>query len=160
MKRSILLLVIAAITSAHVGSPDVFFKGSAGPYEIRVVVRPPEVVPGIARVTVRASPDVRRVAIRPVFWRAASKGAPTADETTRLGGESGTFVGSLWLMARGAYGVDVTVDGVRGPGTVIVPVASVATGQLQMSAALGAILLTLGIVLVAGLVTIVYKAAG
>lgn len=160
MKRIAVLLLIAAFTSAHVGSPDVFFKGSAGPYEIRVVVRPPEVVPGIARVTVRASPDVERVGIRPVFWRAGSKGAPSADEATRLEGESGTFVGSLWLMARGAYGVDVTVSGARGAGSALVPVASVATGQLQMSAGLGAILSVLGIALVAGLVTIVYKAAG
>lgn len=160
MKRIPLLLLIAAIASAHVGSPDVFFKGNAGPYGIRVVVRPPEVVPGIARVTVRASPDVQRVAIRPVFWRAGSKGAPSADEATRLEGASGTFVGSLWLMARGAYSVDVTVEGARGPGTVLVPVASVATGQLQMSTGLGVILVALGILLVAGLVTIVYKAAG
>lgn len=162
MKRIPLLVLIATISSAHVGSPDVFFQGKAGPYDIRVVVRPPEVVPGIARVTVRASSDVHRVVIRPVFWRAGSKGAPSADETARLEGErgGGTFIGSLWLMARGAYGVDVTIEGGRGKGTVLVPVASVATGQLQMSAGLGALLLALGVLLVAGLVTIVYKGAG
>src|SRR5687768_11639085 len=56
--------------SAHVGSPEVFFTGKAGVYDVRVVVRPPEVVPGIARVTVRVPADVDRVTIRPVFWRA------------------------------------------------------------------------------------------
>src|SRR5207237_2555851 len=41
---------LAVILSAHVGSPDVFYSGRAGPYDVRVIVRPPEVVPGVARV--------------------------------------------------------------------------------------------------------------
>src|SRR5687767_12910412 len=52
--------VLAVLVSAHVGSPDVFFAGKAGPYDIHVVVRPPQVVPGIARVTVRTPADVQR----------------------------------------------------------------------------------------------------
>ena len=39
---------LALILSAHVGSPDVFYSGRAGPYDIRVIIRPPEVVPGVA----------------------------------------------------------------------------------------------------------------
>lgn len=150
----------AVLLTAHVGSPDVFFRGRAGPYDVRVVVRPPEVVPGIARVTVRTGADVQRVAIRPVFWRVGSRGSPSADETRRLEGEHGTFSGSLWLMARGAYSVDVIVEGARGRANVMVPVASVATGRLAMGPMLGALLAVLGLVLFAGLVTIVYKGAG
>jgi hypothetical protein len=63
-------------------------------------------------------------------------------------------------MARGAYSVDVIVDGTRGKANVLVPVASVATGRLAMNPALGALLVTLGIVLCAGLVNIVHKGAG
>jgi len=153
---------LAVILAAHVGSPDVFFNGSAGPYALQVVVRPPQVVPGIARVTVRAPAAVHRVSIRPVFWRAGSRGAPSPDETRRLDGAAagGTFEGSLWLMARGAYSVDVIVDGGLGTAHVLVPVASVATGRLALSPALGALLAALAVVLVAGLVNIVYKAAG
>ena len=147
------------LLSAHIGSPNVFFSGSAGPYDVKVVVRPPEVVPGIARVTVRAGSDVQKVSIRPVFWRAGSKGAPSAD-ATKLVGQAGTFEGSLWLMARGAYSVDVIVTGTKGTANVLVPVASVATGRLEMNPILGALLAVLGVVLVAGLVNIVYKAAG
>jgi hypothetical protein len=117
-------------------------------------------VPGVARVTVRVPPDVQHVFIRPVYWRAGSKGAPSADETRRLEGEAQTFEGSLWLMARGAYSVDVTMEGARGKASVVVPVASVATGRLAMSPGLGALLVALGIVLCAGLVNIVYKSAG
>jgi hypothetical protein len=155
-----LALALIPVLSAHVGSPDVFFAGKAGPYDVRVVVRPPDVVPGVARVTVRAPDDVQKVSIRPVFYRAGSKGAPSADETRRMEGASGTFEGSLWLMARGSYSVDVIVDGARGSANVFVPVASVATGTLTMSPALGVLLAALGIVLVAGLVNIVHKAAG
>ena len=44
----ILLLPIAAL--AHVGSPDVYYEGDAGPYHLLVTVRPPAVIPGIAEI--------------------------------------------------------------------------------------------------------------
>jgi hypothetical protein len=154
------IVFLTVVVSGHVGSPDVFFAGKAGPYDIRVVVRPPQVVPGIARVTVRTPADVQRASIRPVFWRAGSKGAPSSDEMRQLEGQAGTFEGSIWLMARGAYTVDVSVSGARGTANVLVPVASVATGRLGMNPVLGALLAILGIMLFAGLVNIVYKGAG
>jgi len=152
---------MALALEAHVGSPDVFFSGRAGAYDIRVVIRPPEVVPGVARVTVRVPAEVRGVSIRPVYWRAGSKGAPSADEMRRIASsQAGTFEGSLWLMARGAYSVDVIVDGSLGRASVLVPVASIATGRLDMNPALAVLLVVLGVVLCAGLVNIVYKGAG
>ena len=157
-----LAATLAVVLAAHVGSPDVFFSGTAGPYAIRVVVRPPEVVPGVARVTVHTPARVERVSIRPVFWRAGTRGSPSADEMRKIDGSDGsaTFEGSLWLMARGAYGVDVIVEGGAGRANVLVPVPSVATGRLPLSPALGALLVVLGVVLVAGLINIVYKGAG
>lgn len=158
---SVLGVAVGAILlSGHVGSPNVFFAGKAGPYDVRVTVRPPEVVPGVAHVTVRTTVDVQRVFIRPVYWRAGSKGAPSADEMRRLAGEGRTFEGSVWLMAAGAYTVDVSIEGGEGQANVLVPVAAVATGRLEMSGGLAAVLVVLGIVLAAGLVTIVYKGAG
>src|SRR5205085_9303831 len=77
-----------------------------------------------------------------------------------VAGASRVYAGQLWLMARGAYSVYVTVDGPTGSGTAIVPVMSVATGRLGMSAGLGALLAALGILLVSGLITIVYVGAG
>lgn len=151
---------LALILAAHVGSPDVFYSGRAGPYDVRVIVRPPEVVPGVARVTVHAPADVKRITIRPIFWRAGSRGAPAADEMHRAVGDSLTFDGSLWLMARGAYSVDVRLAGPHGQAGVLVPVASVATGRLALNPPLAAGLLVLGFVLCAGLVNIVHKGAG
>lgn len=156
-----LIVAAPAVSSAHVGSPDVVFEGSAGSYPVRVVVRPPQVVPGLAEVIVRVlGGEPTRVLIQPVYWRAGVAGAPSPDETTSVPGSPRTYTGQLWLMARGAYSVYVTVEGAAGEGTVSVPVMSVATGRLGMSRALGALLVALGVVLVAGLGSIVYAAAG
>ena len=38
---------------AHVGSPDVYAEGYAGPYRLLVTVRPPLVIPGVAEIEVR-----------------------------------------------------------------------------------------------------------
>lgn len=156
------LLVLAPAASwAHVGSPDVVFEGNAGGFPVRVIVRPPQVVPGLAEVIVRVlKGQPTRVLIQPVFWRAGSSGAPSPDEIGPVRGSPGMYSGQLWLMARGAYSVYVTVEGASGKGTVSVPVMSVATGRLAMSPALGLVLATLGVVLVAGLASIVYAAAG
>jgi len=148
-------------SDAHVGSPDVIFDGKAGPYDVRVIVRVPSVVPGLADVVVRVlHGDERRVLIRPVFWRAGVAGAPSPDVAKPVSGTAKLYTGQLWLMARGAYSVYVTVEGAEGRGTVAVPLVSVATGRLGMSAGLVAVLVTLGAVLVAGLITIVYAGAG
>jgi hypothetical protein len=55
----------------------------------------------------------------------------------------------------GSYSVFVEVEGDAGSGTAIVPVSSIATERLGMSAGLGIVLALLGLFLVAGLVTIV-----
>lgn len=156
-----LIALAPTVSDAHVGSPDVIFDGKAGPYDVRVIVRVPMVVPGLADVAVRVlSGDVERVLIRPVFWRAGVAGSPSPDPAKPVAGASRLYAGHLWLMARGAYSVYVTVEGTKGAGTVSVPVMSVATGRLRMSAGLRALLATLGILLAAGLITIVYAGAG
>ena len=53
-----------------------------------------------------------------------------------------------------------TLPELRGSGTASIPVMSVATGRLGMSTGLSALLVALGILLVSGLVTIAYIAAG
>jgi hypothetical protein len=160
MRALALAATVGVVASGHVGSPTVFFDGHAGPYPVRVVVRPPMVVPGRAQVSVRVTGDgVERVIVRPVYWRAGTRGAPEGDPARPVRGEAGTYAGELWLMQHGAYSVYVTVAGTRGSGEAIVPVMSVATGRLGLAPGLGAVLLALGTVLLAGLVTIVRAAA-
>lgn len=159
--RGVAALSLAVFLTAHIGSPDVYFAGKAGPYVVNVVIRPPQVVPGVAEVYVKVSDStVTRVVVRPVFWRAGSKGAPPGDEAKPVPGVAGAFSGQLWLMAAGSYGVQVSVTGAAGSGAVMVPVASVATGQLALSPFLKWLLIALGTLLVAGVITAIHAAVG
>jgi hypothetical protein len=159
--RSAAAVLLAVVFAAHVGSPDVYSSGNAGPYVVDVTIRPPQVVPGIADVHVHVRDSVvRSVMIRPVYWRAGVKGAPTGDAAKPVPGSQGSFAGQLWLMASGTYSVYVTVSGRAGSGTLVVPVAAVATGTLALSPLLRVLLGVLGTLLVAGVVTAIHGAAG
>lgn len=159
--RVLAAISLAVVLAAHVGSPDVYYSGNAGPYVVDVIIRPPQVVPGIADVHVHVRDyAVSGVVIRPVYWRAGAKGAPTGDAATPVAGSQGSFAGQLWLMASGTYSVYVTVSGRAGSGTLVVPVAAVATGMLALSPFLRVLLGVLGTLLVAGVVTAIYGAAG
>ena len=77
----VLLLGVAQAAEAHVGSPDVYVEGNAGAYRMLVVVRMPQVIPGVAEVEVRVlSPGVRTVRVTPMRIRGfGSDLAPVAD---------------------------------------------------------------------------------
>ena len=162
--RNASLASIAVLAAAHVGSPNVFFVGKAGAYDVTVIVRPPQVVPGLAEITVRIPPgqasEIRRVVVRPVFWATGTRGSPAGDVAERVATPEPAFTGKLWLMQGGSYSVYVDVEGARGAGTVTVPVAAVATRQLALTGALKGLLVVLGFVLFFGLLTIIRGAAG
>ena len=83
--RWLLALVAVAPLLAHVGSPDVFQEGPAGPYRVLVVIRPPLVIPGLAEIEVRtADKDVRGIRVTPLA----------------LTGAIGAYLG-LWLFLSG-----------------------------------------------------------
>ncbi len=155
------LLAAAALCAAplfaHVGSPDVFFEGEAGPYRLLVTIRTPQVIPGVAEVEIRsASPDVRQVRIVPLpMTGPGAKFAPTPDLAQRSEQDPEFYTGSLWLMSTGSWQVRVAADGTRGPGTVSVPVPAVSTRILAMQGVLEAILIPLALVLAVGLVSII-----
>lgn len=149
---AIALLFFAAFSApAHIGSPDVYFEGNAGPYPIRVVVRPPGVVPGLAEINVRLlNGRADRVTVLPVYFRAGRKGAPPADIAERVRGDTNLFTATLWFMESGAYSVDVTVQGAAGKGTVVVPVNSVAMTRNSMEPWFRNMLLGMGGILFTG----------
>ncbi|HKS38600.1 MAG TPA: hypothetical protein VJW76_15515 [Verrucomicrobiae bacterium] len=76
-----LVLIFLPFTAlAHVGSPNVFFEGMAGSYPVRVTIRPPGVIPGLAEISVRVQAGkADRVTALPVHWNAGRKGAPPPD---------------------------------------------------------------------------------
>lgn len=153
-----LLALLAGWTllSGHVGSPNIFFDGSAGPYRVRVVIRPPGVVPGQAEITVRAlESGVTGVSVQPVRWNLGVEGAPRPDVAQRVEGHEAMWTAQLWFMEFGSYSVRVIVDGVDGEHTVIVPVPATATQRLGMPIGLTLTLTGLGVFLLLGALTIV-----
>ncbi len=146
---------------AHIGSPNVVFEGNAGPHAVRVVVRPPEVVPGLAEISVRTlGPGVQRVAVLPVHWRAGKGGSPPPDVATLVRGETNLYAATLWLMTPGAYSVHVQVEGAGGTGEVMVPVNNVAMVRKEMVPGFAAVLLGLGAFLFIAAVKLVGAAWG
>lgn len=153
----VLIAVAASVARAHVGTSNAYFDGAAGPYGVRVIVRTPGVIPGLAQVTVRipSGEDVERVTVRPLRADVGLAGAPPPDLAVPVPGEPGLYSGELWLMTAGSYSVEVGVVGAEGEGTVFVPVLALAERRLPMNPALGAGLAAAGLLLFVGAVTIV-----
>jgi hypothetical protein len=117
---------------------------------VRVSIRVPSVVPGLAEISVRVFTNcVTRVTALPIFGRAGLKGSPPPDVCKPVPGEANLFHSQLWLMARGAYSVNVAVESVHGSGKVIVPINSLATTRLPLPKSLGVLLALIGLFLFA-----------
>lgn len=142
---------------AHVGSPDVFFEGTAGPHRIFVAIRPPQVIPGVAEIELRAeSEGVERIFVTPIpLTGEASKHPPVADEAARSKQDPAFFTGSLWLMTTGSWQVRVRAEGPAGSGEFSVPVPALAQRTRGMDTALAIVLAALALVLSVGAVSIV-----
>jgi hypothetical protein len=144
---------------AHVGNPNVVFEGKAGGYPILVVIRQPDVVPGLAEIAIRVesgAPD--SITVLPLHWNTDRSGAPRPDVAKRVDGQTNIYSAALWLMVKGAYGVEVTTVGPDG-GSVVVPVNSIALAEKQMQKPLGILMAILGSLLVVGAVSIISSAA-
>ncbi len=155
----VLSFLAPTLVLAHLGNPYVIFEGRAGSFPVRVVVRQPDVVPGLAEISVRVLEGTpTRVTALPLHWRLDRQGAPRPDIAERVPGETNLFNAHLWLMTRGAYGVEVSVEGERG-GSVVVPVNSVASARKSMPVWLGWALGILGSLLSLGAISIAAAAA-
>jgi hypothetical protein len=149
-------LMSGAGVLAHIGSPDILFEGKAGPYNLLISIQPPDVVPGIAQISVRADQDeISRVTVQPIYFHTGSEGAPQPDEAKRAQGDPRFFSGNLWLMEFGSSSVRVQAEGPAGAGEVIVPVPAVATARRGIDVKLGALLACLALLLFAGAVAII-----
>lgn len=154
------VVLLALIGSAHVGSPDTWFQGNAGPYGVRAVIRLPGVIPGLAQIDITVAGDgVQQVTAQPVIFDAGTSGAPPADVATPVAGRPGSYHAELWFMQPGSFSVNIAVHGRQGSGTVVVPVAAVAERQIPLYPWLGKLLLALGALLVIGAITIIRAAA-
>lgn len=155
----VLLLPLAAV--AHVNSPDVYFDGYAGPYHLLVTLRPPAVVPGVAQVLIRSvGNDVDQIKVLPLrMIGPGAKNAPIADVAKRSADDPQLFTGSLWIMVRGSWKVEVQASGQKGSAQLDVPLPAVSTSAQPMQPSLGILLAVLGLALAAGLIGIIVAAA-
>ncbi|HEY2117355.1 MAG TPA: hypothetical protein VGJ51_19800 [Candidatus Angelobacter sp.] len=156
----IFLLLLPLAGTAHVNSPDVYFDGYAGPYHLLVTLRPPPVVPGVAQVQIRTfGSDVQEINILPLrMIGVGAKMAPLPDPAKRSRDDYQLFTGSLWIMVRGSWKVQIQASGSKGPAQLEVPLPAVSTSSQPMQAGLGILLAFLGLALAAGLIGIIFAA--
>lgn len=142
--------------SAHVGSPDVYYEGDAGPYHLFVTVRVPQVIPGIAEIQVRSqSKEVQAIDVVPMRLTGPGSNLPPVPDFAKQSKEDPQFFSSsLWLMEFGALKVRITAEGTRGKGEISVPVPSFARRSLPMDRPLKGLLMVLMLFLAIGMVSI------
>lgn len=152
---SLCFFFLSSSNYAHIGSPDIFYEGDAGPYKLQVSIQPPDVVPGTAKIQVQVLNDrITKISLQPIYYQYGSEGAPQADQATRLQGDEQSFAGELWLMAFGSASVRISLEGGKGTGNTLIPVSAMATATRKMDKSTEIVLIPLGILLFAGLVTI------
>ncbi len=159
MKRIIILSFFCALLSissawAHIGSAGIVVEKQVGKYGLLISVQPPDVVPGVAKVSVFVQQgQASSIGARPIYFFAGDKGAPTHDILTQSA--DGPYQGDIWLMESGSSSIELTIDGPDGHQQVIVPVVSVATALREMPTGTGVGLAAMGLLLIVMLVTIV-----
>ncbi len=145
---SCLFLLMPLVASAHVGSPNVFFDGMAGLYPVHVIIRPPEVIPGLAEISVRVEGrGIEQVTALPIKWNAGRKGAPPPDVARLVRGETNLYTAQLWFMESGSQSVELEIKGGSGTARILIPVDAVAVRVLRMDKGLGTVLGVLAVLL-------------
>ena len=141
MKFLIFILLLAAqCVLAHIGSPNVFFDGKAGAHAVRVIIRPPAAIPGIAQIDIRTA--VTDVKVRAVLLSATDEAAVPPIAATPVEGELSNA--ALWLSRAGNYDIRVTV----GSDEIHIPLRAASLVRPVMPAGLGSALAIAGVLLV------------
>jgi hypothetical protein len=138
-------LGLAGQAQAHVGSFDAVEDGMAGPYHTLITIRPPDVIPGVARIDVRAfDGDVTRVTVVPLpIAGPGAKSPPIPDVAVPSPDDPHLYSSTLWLMRTGSWKIRVAVEGARGPGELSVPIPALARAVRPMPRYLGGMLVGL-----------------
>jgi hypothetical protein len=153
----VVFMLLPLASPAHVGSPDVYYDGYAGPYHLLVTLRPPLVVPGVAQVQIRSiGNDVDQIKILPLrIIGPGARMAPVPDLAQRSAADPQLFTGNLWIMVRGSWKVQIQAKGQKGEAELGVPLPAVSTSSQPMHAGMGILLACLGLALAAGLISII-----
>jgi hypothetical protein len=158
MKRAARILFLFAayvVCAAHIGSPDAWYRGPAGPYRVLVHVQAPAVIPGLAVVNVRVEDNDVEEVTATVNRSDATGGPPPPEIAEPVRREPGAYRAQLWIMASGSYSITVALSGARGSGSALVPFSATPIRRLGFSPLLGVLLAAAGIVLFAALLSII-----
>ena len=153
----IAVLMLIAPAWAHVGNPDVYFQGAAGPYHLIITIRTPQMIPGTADVEIlSATPGISKITVVPLYIVGpGAKYPPVGDLLVQSQDDPQYFVGKIWLMESGSWQVRVQVEGAQGAGELAVPVPAAARRTLPMQKSLGILLFALMSLLVVAIISIV-----
>jgi hypothetical protein len=146
------LLALALPARAHIGTPNVFVQANAGPYPLYVTLTPPAVIPGQATVSVIcACSNIRSISAQAnVLEGESARNMPEGMALSPGPPGSHEFDGTVWIMTQGSWQVRLQVAGDAGPGTLAIPLPASPTRLMRMSRPFGALLIVLGLVLIAG----------
>jgi len=151
-----ILLFVCSNAFAHVNSPDVSYQGKAGNYNVLVNVSPPDVIPGVATISINLEHyNGEKIYIETQYYFAGKKGTAGSELAQPVAGSPGWFEGTQWFMTSGTVSVHIIIDGPKGKGEVNIPVMSVDTAHRKMPLGLGALLVIMGTSLIALIITIV-----
>jgi hypothetical protein len=157
--KIILPLFAPFLAFAHIGSAGVVQEGKAGNYQVQVYVEPPDVIPGTAKISVMVDgSDISSVKMSPIYFFTGDEGSPRSDEGVLSA--SGSYDGQIWLMETGAASVKIVIEGARGKGEVLIPIAAISTAQRPLPPSLGWILAILALLLVGIMTTIIGASTG
>jgi hypothetical protein len=153
----IAVLLLTAPAWAHVGNPDVYFQGAAGPYHLVITIRTPQMIPGTADVEIlSATPGISKITVVPLYIVGpGAKYPPVGDLLAQSKEDPQYFSGKIWLMESGSWQVRVQVEGAQGDGELAVPVPAAARRTLPMQKSLGILLFALMSLLVVAIISIV-----
>ena len=131
-------------------------EGVAGPYRLLVSIKPPDVIPGTAQVTVYLQNGGGvSVTAQPIYFYSGRTGAPAADALEPVPGQPGQYKGIVWMMNDGSSSILLHVAGSLGSGELVAPIVAISTAQKKLPAVTSYILAGLGLLLFVLMLTII-----
>jgi len=146
----LLTLLFPTLGHAHLNSPHIYLEESAGPYPLILIAHLPPAVPGEAELQVRlqdlsAGDDVE-VLVREIPPQ-GEKHAPDWIQARPSPFDPNFFTAPIPLMVYGLWYAEVKVQGLRGEGTIRIPIPARHPVPRSMNTGLTVVLILLTLLL-------------